>query len=1154
MRINALEVDGYGVWSGLKLDDLSDGLNVFYGPNEAGKTTLMQFVRSVLYGFTPQRHRYLPPVNGGRPGGSVHVVGPNGRFQVSRHRDPNEPDAPDEVVISASDGTRQGEHLLKVLLCNIDEVIFNNVFALGLQELQQLGTLSDTDAAALLYSLSSGLDRVALVEVVQELSTSRNRLLSDDARPCQVTHLLAERERLRGEIEELGELTRRYGRLAAKRDHLDREATRFEEEANRLNHDVRVIEIAATVSDQWQKRQELDDQLLALGPVKTMPEDAVQRLESINSGLEKRQIRIVDLKAQFEKLRLEAASFKINEGLRRLAPRIEALADQEPWITTLQTRSSQLETEITDLEAQLSAEQDKLGLDENVAAEAFRSISPRSLSVLRQPARALSQSRKHLAETEQEVLAARKTVQSLTEEIDEALVARNEQSLTEAMDRVGGLVARFRRRVQLDERLEEMDRHQAELAQQSRDLLERQVMPPGILLGLGAVFVAGAVMFLASLVMPDSIVGSLRWPLALLGLAGLGAAIVSKFLLDRSNAQRLQGCQNQISMLQAQIKQARQERDGLDGQLPDGDGPVANRLKACEEELAALEELVPLDAQRKTAQQEVQAAAGRVRRLQGELDKARHGWRDALVAIGLPKKLTPKQVRRLAARSDHVTEIRRRLDNRYEEYEQRRRELESLTERITKLADDAELETKHQAPAELIELLTEELREQETWIKRRDVLRLQARQLRKRRAKYKLSIRKLKRRRRQLLDSVGVDDEQEFRQTALRIERRQTLDKQRETVQREIEATIAGHCPEETIRQQLHDNSIEMLEQRHTEAEKQLEAMQTKLHERFEKRGELNEQLKNLANDRQPAAKRLELAVVEKRLEEAIHRWRVVAVASRCLSTVRKTYERERQPETLKEASGYLSQLTGGRYVRVWTPLDEDTLLVDDARGKSLPVEVLSQGAREQLFLCLRLALSSSFSRRGAQLPLVLDDVLVNFDTERAKSAVTLLREFAAAGQQLFVFTCHDHILKLFSSLKVPVNHLPDRGNSEFKPAALQKTSKRKRKRKTPPQPLPHEVVAQSDSAALEPVNPETDEEIAAFQQQVPVEEVEEVAIEEAEASAEDEVGSPDEFAPWEEQEADDDDLIRDEEEDLEDDEYDEEDEAYEEDDLDEAA
>ena len=200
MKITALEVDGYGVWSGLKLDHVSDGLNVFHGPNEAGKTTLMQFVRSVLYGFTPPRRRYLPPVNGGRPGGSVEVAGPNGHFQISRHENEDDPGGIGQLALVASDGTMQGEHLLKVLLCNIDEPIFQNVFAIGLQELQELGTLSDTEAASLLYSLSAGLDRIVLVDVMRELENSRNRLLDAQGQPSRVARLYAQREKLRDEL------------------------------------------------------------------------------------------------------------------------------------------------------------------------------------------------------------------------------------------------------------------------------------------------------------------------------------------------------------------------------------------------------------------------------------------------------------------------------------------------------------------------------------------------------------------------------------------------------------------------------------------------------------------------------------------------------------------------------------------------------------------------------------------------------------------------------------------------------------------------------------------------------------------------------------------------------------------------------------------
>ena len=86
-------------------------------------------------------------------------------------------------------------------------------------------------------------------------------------------------------------------------------------------------------------------------------------------------------------------------------------------------------------------------------------------------------------------------------------------------------------------------------------------------------------------------------------------------------------------------------------------------------------------------------------------------------------------------------------------------------------------------------------------------------------------------------------------------------------------------------------------------------------------------------------------------------------------------------------------------------------------------------------------------------LPLILDDVLVNFDGERAKAAAQVMRDFAAAGHQMLVFTCHEHIAKLFRSLKAPVNELPS--NSERDPAPLIFEEGPKEKPKKPVRPAP---------------------------------------------------------------------------------------------------
>ena len=133
--------------------------------------------------------------------------------------------------------------------------------------------------------------------------------------------------------------------------------------------------------------------------------------------------------------------------------------------------------------------------------------------------------------------------------------------------------------------------------------------------------------------------------------------------------------------------------------------------------------------------------------------------------------------------------------------------------------------------------------------------------------------------------------------------------------------------------------------------------------------------------------------------------------------------QKHRQPETLQEASGYLDRLTQGRYHRVWTPFGEHALRVDDAEGRSLPVEVLSRGRGA----ASQFGIGPGEFLRPAGIALALGPRRRIGELRRraAKAAAAVLRDFAAAGHQLLVFTCHEHILKLFKSLRVPVSRLP---------------------------------------------------------------------------------------------------------------------------------
>jgi uncharacterized protein YhaN len=347
--------------------------------------------------------------------------------------------------------------------------------------------------------------------------------------------------------------------------------------------------------------------------------------------------------------------------------------------------------------------------------------------------------------------------------------------------------------------------------------------------------------------------------------------------------------------------------------------------------------------------------------------------------------------------------------------------------------------------------LAEAAARQQELFARREAIRIENRRLRSARARHAEAIERLRRRRRGLLVEAGAGDERQLRRRALEAARLETIRAERDALSQEIQAALAGQCSEETIARQLDTRDPTALETRRAQLRQQAERLRGQLIVLHEQRGRLAEQLAAMKTDRRPSEKRLQLAELDKRLEDAVLRWQTLATANSILDRIRDTYERHRQPETLQEASGYLSRLTEGRYVRVWTPLGEHSLKVDDAAGHSLPVESLSRGTREQLFLGLRLALAACYARRGAPMVLVLDDVLVNFDSARARAAVAVLDDFAVAGHQLLVFTCHEHIMEMFAARGAPVARLPDNaepGRSlEFEGAAPADERPKRRRR-----------------------------------------------------------------------------------------------------------
>ena len=411
-----------------------------------------------------------------------------------------------------------------------------------------------------------------------------------------------------------------------------------------------------------------------------------------------------------------------------------------------------------------------------------------------------------------------------------------------------------------------------------------------------------------------------------------------------------------------------------------------SRLTAAEQDLAGLEELLPLEANLQAARQRVATTRRRAEQLEESSKQARAQWRAALRRLNLPEDMSPQAVKQLAEGTQQTMHSRRQLDIRREEYEARERELKTLVTRVNQLVEQVQLNYSSPDPQVQLQRLSAALAEQQTLFDRRQQLRQEDRQTRRQIRKLTQELQKSRAERRSIMAAAGARSEQELRQLLEKLAHRRGLQEELRDVSNQYTLALGKNCPLARVEQELVAHSEAELESLRSNLARQTDEVRQQLAHIHQRHGALEQQSHGLVADRRRPELLVQLGCVDQQLDEAVHRWRVLSVATRVLELVREIYETQRQPQTLQDASRYFAALTEGQYVRIWTPLTDMSLRVDLATGESLPLDVLSSGTREAVFLSLRLALVADFSRRGIVLPLILDDVLVNFDRLRAET------------------------------------------------------------------------------------------------------------------------------------------------------------------------
>lgn len=170
------------------------------------------------------------------------------------------------------------------------------------------------------------------------------------------------------------------------------------------------------------------------------------------------------------------------------------------------------------------------------------------------------------------------------------------------------------------------------------------------------------------------------------------------------------------------------------------------------------------------------------------------------------------------------------------------------------------------------------------------------------------------------------------------------------------------------------------------------------------------------------------------KVEEETKEFAALIVARAALDRAKDRYRVQHQDTMLARSGEFFRTLTNGAFSQVEIESEEgrDVLVVmrssPNSADKRVTVDGLSDGTRDQLFLALRLAAIERHLGERGPMPLIVDDVLVNFDDDRSRATLGCLAQMANKTQ-VIVFTHHRHIVNLARSVD-PETQVIDMGLS----------------------------------------------------------------------------------------------------------------------------
>ncbi|EME1035889.1 AAA family ATPase [Listeria monocytogenes] len=298
MRITSIDIIGYGKWSDAHFNNITN-FQVFYGENEAGKSTIMAFIHSILFGF-PTKQQSIPrmePKNGGPYGGRLTLEDtPLGKVIIERLKGK----ATGDVRIYYGDGQTAGEEKLPEIIGEIDRNTYEAIFSFDIHGLQNIHQWKKKEFERyLLATGTTGSD--ALLKAAEALQKKLDSLYKPSGRNPLINQQLKKVKEAQQAFQNAKKQNAQYEQLIHEKEEAIVRQTELQKEKTTMRVELDTL---ATLADLWPLYQEwkaLSNKASETTEA-SFPPDGVIRLEHLHLREKEWQNQLIQLEERKKNL------------------------------------------------------------------------------------------------------------------------------------------------------------------------------------------------------------------------------------------------------------------------------------------------------------------------------------------------------------------------------------------------------------------------------------------------------------------------------------------------------------------------------------------------------------------------------------------------------------------------------------------------------------------------------------------------------------------------------------------------------------------------------------------------------------------------------------------------------------------------------------